>query len=169
MLRVVGIVALFVLSACSQSSPNVGPSPSPVFPQGNWTQNLTFAGELTGQMNGIVADTLDQQSECTGSRTHNGETWADSFFGTVDTSGQQWQVIFLIGNFRGPGTYTNADITVQVQSPDASQAWLSLDKDKVTFTLNRAQQSGTVDAQLTNATSGKAGAVHLTGSWNCRG
>ena len=27
---------------------------------------------------------------------------------------------------------------------------------------------GTIDAQLTNADSGKAAAVHLTGAWNCK-
>jgi hypothetical protein len=169
MARVVGIVALFVLTACSQSSTIAGPSPTPILPQGSWTQNLTFNGELTGQMTGIIPNTLDQQSECTGSRTHNGETWADSFFGTIDTSGNDWQVIFLLNNFRGPGTYTNSDANIQVESPDASQAWLNLDADKVTFTVDRGQQSGSIDAQLTNATSGKAAAVHLVGSWNCRG
>jgi hypothetical protein len=169
MARVVGIVALFVLTACSQSNANVGPSPSPILPQGNWTQNLAFAGELTGQMSGIVPDTTDQQSECTGSRTHTGDTWSDGFYGTIDTSGEQWHVIFLLDNFRGPGTYVNNDAIVQVESTDFTQAWLNLDADKVTFTVDRSQQSGSVDAQLTDATSGKGAAVHLTGTWNCRG
>ena len=169
MLRVVGIVALFVLAACGQDTIQSVASPSPVIPQGNWTQNLKFAGEVPGQMTGIVPDTATQQSACTGSRTRNGETWSDSFFGTVDSSGQQWQVIFLIGNFRGPGTYANSDVNVQLQTIDNTRAWLNLGSDKVTFTMDRSQQSGTIDALLTNAASGKAGAVHLSGSWNCKG
>jgi hypothetical protein len=120
-------------------------------------------------MTGIVADTTTQRSACTGSRTHNGETWSDSFFGTVDATGRPYQLIFLISNFRGPGTYANGDINVQLQSIDFSQAWLNLSADKVTFLVDRGQQSGTVDALLTNATTGTAGAEHITGRWNCKG
>jgi hypothetical protein len=170
MLRVVGIVALIVLAtACDQTTVKTVPSPSPVIAAGNWTQTLTFAGEVPGSMTAIVPDTGDQQSECTGSRTHNGETWSDSFFGMVDTSGQQWGVIFLIGNFRGPGTYTNADVDVQLHSTDNTKVWENLGADKVTFTVDRTQQSGTIDAHMTNAGSGKAGAERITGRWNCRG
>jgi hypothetical protein len=168
MLRVVGIVALFVLAACGQAPVTTVASPSPVIAQGNWTQNLTFAGDVPGQMTGIVPDTTTQHSACTGSRTRNGETWSDSIFGTVDTSGEEWQVIFLIGNFRGPGTYQNSDVNVQLQTLDNTKAWLNLDGDKVTFTMNRNQQSGTVDAVLTNAASGQ-NTEHLTGTWNCKG
>jgi hypothetical protein len=169
MLRVVGIVALFVLAACDQTSVKTVPSPSPVIAQGNWSQALTFSGEVPGQMTGIVPDTATQQSICTGSRTHNGETWSTKFFGTVDSSGQQWQVIFLIDNFRGPGTYANTDVTIQMQTPDNAKIWRSRDADKVTFIVDRSQQSGSVDANLTNATSGKTGAEQITGRWNCKG
>lgn len=169
MLRVVGIVALLVLAACNQTSVKTVPSPSPVIAQGNWSQALAFQGDVPGQMTGIVPDTATQRSQCTGSRTHNGETWSDGFFGTLDSSGQQWQVIFLIGNFRGPGTYANADVNVQLQTLDNKKAWLNLDGDKVTFIVDRSQQSGSVDALLTNATSGKSGAEHITGRWNCKG
>jgi hypothetical protein len=169
MLRVVGIVALLVLAACAPTKVNTVASPSPVIAQGNWSQSLTFKGDVPGQMTGIVADTATQQSACTGSRTHTGETWSDSFFGTLDSSGDQWQVIFLIGNFRGPGTYANADVNVQLQTLDNTKAWLNLTGDKVTFVIDRSQQSGTVDALLTNASSGKSGAEHITGSWNCQG
>jgi hypothetical protein len=169
MLRVVGIVALFVLAACAQTAVKATPSPSPVIPQGNWTQNLSFSGELAGQMSGIVPDTADLKSECTGSRTRNGETWSDSFYGTLDASGKTWGVVFLIQNFRGSGTYGSADINVQVHNADNSQVWLNLDGDKVTFTVERGQQSGTIDAQLTSAASGKNAVEHVIGRWNCRG
>lgn len=169
MLRVVGIAALLVLTACSQNNANAGPSPSPVIPLGNWNQNLTFTGEVTGLMTAIVADTADQQSECTGSRTRNGETWSDSFYGVIDSSGQEWEVVFLIQNFRGPGTYAGQNINIQVVTPDLSRAWLSLSGDKVNFTMDTSQQSGTIDADLTDAASGQSAAVHLAGSWNCKG
>lgn len=167
MLRAAGIVALVVLTACNQAAAKASPSPPSVVAQGNWTQNLTFKGEVAGFMSAIVADAGDRTSACTGARTHNGETWADYFYGTVDTSGTVWGVTFVIDNFRGPGTYLNSSVVVLVHSPDNSMVWQSRGADKVTFTLERSQQSGTVDAMMTNALTGKDG-LHLTGSWNCR-
>jgi hypothetical protein len=169
MLRVVGIVALIVLAACNQSAAKVGPSPSPVIAQGNWNQSLTFAGDVPGQMTSITADTGAQQSICSGSKARNGEVWADSFFGGVDASGNVWQLTFAIDNFRGPGTYMNKDVAVVLQSPDNTKAWKNEDADKVTFTIDRSQQSGTIDALLTNATTGNSGTEHITGHWNCKG
>lgn len=95
--------------------------------------------------------------------------WADSFVATVDSSGAPWQLTFFVENFRGAGTYANGSVSVVLQSPDNTKAWLNLKDDKVTFTIDRGQQSGTIDATLTNATSGKTGTEHITGRWNCRG
>ncbi len=167
MLRAAGIVALIVLVACNESSTKASPSPKPIVVQGSWTQNLSFTGEIAGHMAGIVPDVGDQKSQCTGGRTHNGETWADIFYGTVDASGQVWGVVFQINNFRGPGTYQGSSATIEVHSPDASQVWQSRAGDKVTFVMDRSQESGTVDATLTNATTGKDG-LQVTGHWNCR-
>jgi hypothetical protein len=170
MLRVVGIVALIVLAtACDQTTVKTVPSPSPVIAQGNWTEGLTFAGDVPGQMSGIVADTTDQTSDCTGSKSHIGEKWADTFYGTLDSSGQVWGVVFSVANFSGPGTYLNSAAVVEMNSADISKVWQSRAGDKVTFTIDRSQQSGTVDATLTNATTGKVAAQHITGTWNCRG
>ena len=168
MLRAAGIVALIVLAACgSNTTPQVA-SPSPVIAQGNWVQSIAFTGEVVGQMTGIVADSGDQTSSCTGQKTRNGQSWSDSFHGSINTSGLPWEVVFLISTFRGPGTYKNMDVSVVVRSPDGTKVWESLAADKVTFTIDRTQQSGTVDAGLTNATTGRAG-LHLSGRWNCRG
>ena len=177
MLRLAGIVALFVLAACDPASAKAGPSPSPVIPQGNWNQSLTLRGDLPGQITAIVPDQGTQQTFCSGAKARSGETWSDSFYASVDSSGSEWQISIVIENFRGPGTYTNADVKIALQSPDNSQTWLNQDADpsasliadKVTFTITRSMQSGTIDAFLTNATSGKRGAEHITGNWNCRG
>ena len=170
MLRVAGIIALIVLAtACEQTSVKPAASPSPVIAQGNWSQNLAFAGEVIGQMSGIVPDTGGVKSECTGSKTHIGDTWADTIYGSVDSSGDIWGLIFFIENFSGPGTYVNSSVAVEMHSVDVSKVWKSRDGDKVTFTIDRNQQTGTVDATLTNATSGKVAAQHITGRWNCRG
>ncbi len=167
MLRAAGIVALLVLAACNESPAKPSPSPTPIVAQGSWIQNLTFAGELSGHLAGIVPDVGVQKSQCTGGRTHNGETWADIFYGTVDVSVDVWGVVFQINNFRGPGTYQNSSVTVEVHNPDATKVWQSRGSDKITFVLDRSQQSGTIDAMLTNATTGKDG-LQVTGRWNCR-
>jgi hypothetical protein len=170
MLRVVGIVALIVLAtACDQTTVKTVPSPSPVIAQGNWTQGLTLTGEVPGQMTGIVPDTGDQKSACTGSKSHVGEQWSDTFYGTVDSGGSIWGVVFLVDNFSGPGTYLNNSVTIEMHSADISKVWRSRDGDKVTFTVDRSQQSGTIDATMTNASTGKVAAQHITGQWNCRG
>jgi hypothetical protein len=170
MLRVAGIVALIVLlAACDQTTVKTVASPSPVIAQGTWTEGLTFTGDMPGQMTGIVADSGDLLSACTGSKSRTGDIWSDIFYGTLDSSGQVWGVVFKLQNFSGPGTYVNSAITVELHSLNATQVWLSLDGDKITFTIDRSQQTGTLDATLTNATSGKVAAEHVTGRWNCRG
>jgi hypothetical protein len=168
MLRAAGIVALLVLTACGQNPPTAVASPSPVVAQGSWTQNLAFAGEVSGLMTGIVADTGAQKNECSGIKARNGQEWSDTFYGTVDATGNVWEVNFYIATFRGPGTYAATDASVEVNSADKSQVWQSRSGDKVTLTMDRTQQAGTVDAALTNATTGKPG-LQVTGVWNCRG
>jgi hypothetical protein len=177
MLRFAGIVALFVFTACGQTSVNTASSPSPVVAQGTWAQNLTLVGDLPGHITGVVPDQGTQQTFCSGAKARNGETWSDSFYATVDGSGSEWQLNIIIENFRGPGTYGNKDVKISLQAADNSKAWLNQDvdpitnaaADKVTMTMDRNQQAGTIDAFLTNAGSGAHGAEHITGSWNCRG
>src|ERR1700688_5216623 len=139
MLRVAGIVALIVLAtACGSTPVTTVASPSPVIAQGTWTEGLTFTGDLPGQMTGIVADQGDQLSACTGSKSRTGDIWSDIFYGTLDSSGQVWGVVFKLQNFSGPGTYVNSAITVEMHSLNATQVWLSLDGDKLTFTIDRS-------------------------------
>ena len=168
MLRVAGIVALIVLTACTQNNPPAVASPSPVIPQGNWSLDLTFTGAITGHMSGIVPDSGDQTSACTGSKTRTGEQWADTFYASTDASGPVWEIAFVVKNFRGPGSYTTGDTAIVVRSLDKTKVWLNIARDKVTFTVNSTQQSGTVTAALTDANTGKP-ALKVSGAWNCRG
>jgi hypothetical protein len=170
MLRVAGIVALIVLaSACGSTPVTTVASPSPVIAQGTWTEGLTFTGDVPGEMTGIVADSGGLLSACTGEKSRTGDIWADTFWGTLDSSGSIWGVVFTIHNFSGPGTYANSAIAVELHNLNATQVWLTQDGDKITFTIDRTQQSGTIDGTLTNATTGKVGAEHVTGRGNCRG
>lgn len=169
MLRFVGIVALIAIAACGQNSTKVATSPSPVIAEGNWYESLMLTGDVPGHITGIMPDTDTQQSTCSGSKTRLGEVWADSFFAALDSSGNRWQVTFVIEKFRGPGAYAAGDVNAALQSPDNTKAWLNQAGDKITFTIDRSQQSGTIDASLTNAATGKTGSERITGQWNCRG
>ena len=133
-----------------------------------WTQDLTFSGEVAGHMAGIVADTSTQQSGCTGAKPRAGQTWGDQFYGVIDSSGEIWGIDFVIVNYGGPGVYRNQAVAVEVHDSSNLKVWENQSADSVTFTLDRTQQSGTIDAMLTNADSGKAGGLHLTGHWNCK-
>jgi hypothetical protein len=135
----------------------------------NWTQDLTLTGEVVGHMTGIVPDTSTQQSACTGAKPRAGETWADEFFGLIDSSGDVWGLDFVIVNYGGPGVYRDQAVQVEVHDSTNMNVWENQQGDAVTFVLDRTQQSGTIDALLTSAASGQAGAVHLTGHWNCKG
>jgi hypothetical protein len=173
MLRAAGIVALVVLTACGQNTPNAVASPSPVIAAGTWTQNLTFTGDLSGTMTAIVADSGAQKNECSGVKARSGQVWGDTFYGTIDAGGDIWEVNFSIPVFRGQGSYPAPFAKVVVQSPadpsDLMKTWSSEGGDnKVTFKMNADLQSGTVTADLTNAQTGKTG-LHVTGEWHCRG
>jgi len=168
MLRGAGIVlALIVLAACGQSSPTVRASPSAPMAQATWTQDLSFSGDVTGHMAGIVPNTSTQTSACTGAKPRPGQTWADEFYGSIDSGGDIWGVYFVIQNFGGPGVYKNGAVQIEIHDTNNTKEWLSQAADSVTFTLDRTQESGTVDAMLSNVDTGKPGALHLTGHWNC--
>ena len=169
MLRAAGIVALFVLAtACGSSTAKTVPTPVPT-PQGSWVLNLTFAGDIDGHMGAIVANSGTNLNECTGSKSHSGDPWSDAFYGTLDSGTQVWGVTFLVNGYRGAGTYKDSDVSVQVHSgTDSTKVWQNGASDAVTFTIYKNLESGTVDAQLADATSGKQ-TLHLTGNWGCRG
>jgi hypothetical protein len=173
MLRAAGIVALVVLTACGQNTPNAVASPSPVIAAGTWTQNLTFSGDLSGTMTAIVADSGSQKNECSGVKARDGQVWGDTFYGTIDASGDIWEVNFSIPVFRGPGPYSapfaKVVVTNAADPTNLKKVWSSEGGDnKVTFSMGRDQQSGTVTADLTNAQTGKPG-LHVAGEWHCRG
>jgi hypothetical protein len=120
-------------------------------------------------MAGIATNTSTQESACTGAKPRAGETWADQFYGNIDASGDVWGIDFVIVNYGGPGVYRNTAVAVEVHDATNAKVWENQTADAVTLVLDRTQQSGTIDALLTNADSGKAGGLHLAGHWNCKG
>jgi hypothetical protein len=106
-----------------------------------------------------------QQSECTGKNSRTGGTWASTIY--VLLGSQKYGVTFLALHYRGPATYAEDVTSVQVFNPDHSKAWQNLDSDPVKFTVNADEESGTVQATLTNLSNAKS-KLTLTGTWNCR-
>ncbi len=143
-------------------------SPSAPGVAATWNQDLTLSGEIVGHMATIVPDNGDQRSACTGAKPRSGQTWADEFFGLIDSSGDVWGVDFVVLNYGGPGVYRDQAVAVEVHDATNLKVWENQIGDPVTFVLDHTQQSGTIDAMLTNADSGKAGGLHLTGHWNCK-
>ena len=98
-------------------------------------------------------------------------TWRNVFSASAESVlfSNALGVIFNVGNYAGPGTYKDGAVAIQVFNPDdPKKVWENLGSDSVTFVLDRSQQSGTLDAKLTNADTGKGGSLHLTGRWNCK-
>lgn len=131
----------------------------------NWVQDLTFGGDVAGNMARIAPPAPNQMSECSGKNSKSGGAWASSVFGPV--GGDVLGVVILASGYRGPGTYDQAHASVQVHSLDNSRVWSSLAGDRVSFTVGADEESGTLDATLTNLSTGKS-KLSLSGRWSCR-
>src|SRR5207245_4914354 len=106
----------FALAPSNRTPAKVGPPPSPVIAQGNWNQNLALTGDLPDQITSIVPDQGTQQTFCSGAKPRNGDTWSDSFYASLNSSGAEWQLNIVIENFRGQGSYLDKDVTISLQS-----------------------------------------------------
>lgn len=173
-MRLAGIVLAGLLGAACQGvqapkvdapppAPTSTPSPSPT-PDTNWAQSLQFSGDVSGTMATVVPST-QVRSECTGRNSRPTGVWASSLFGLVGSD--LYGVLFAVGQYRGPGSYSTPDLTVQVHSPDESAVWQSAGEGSATFTVAADEESGTVHASLTNLNSNQV-TLQLEGSWSCR-
>lgn len=165
-----------VLGGCGQGTagapsptPSESATPAPTAaptPAGhNWEENLAFAGDLSGRMATVVASAPNQVSECTGVNSRSAGTWSSAVYG--DVGGTVYGVVIVAGQYRGPGTYKDAGVSVQVTTVDHTRVWQSVAADPVTFTVNADETSGTLDASLDNLTTGKT-SLKVSGTWTCR-
>ena len=152
------------ISSTSSPSPAPRPATSPSSGLG-WVEDLKLSGDLNGTMTVVPPNLGGQQSECTGKNSRTGGTWASTIY--VLLGGQKYGVNFLSLHYRGPATYAEDVASVQVFNPDHSKAWQNLDSDPVKFMVNADEESGTVDATLTNLSNAKS-KLTLKGSWSCR-
>jgi hypothetical protein len=174
-IRLAGIVLVALLGGACQGieAPKVDAPPPPptstplpsATPDANWAQSLDFSGDFKGTMNTVVPASPQARSECTGRNSRPAGVWASSLFGLVGSD--VYGVLFAVGQYRGPGSYSAPDVTVQVHNADNSAVWQSAGDGSVTFTVAPDEESGTVEAKLTNLNSNQA-TLQLNGSWSCR-
>jgi hypothetical protein len=143
-------------------APSNTPTPSPTT-AARWTENLNFAGDLNGTMTTVVPLSPQVRSECTGHNSRPAGTWASTIFGQVGSD--VYGVLFAVGKYRGPGSNNAPDVTVQVHRSDNSAVWQS-SADKATFTIAPDEESGTVEATLTNLANNQSTTL-VSGSWTC--
>jgi hypothetical protein len=130
-----------------------------------WVQDLHFSGDINGTMSEIAPSQPGQRSECTGRNSRVSGSWASTIFGPA--GGQVWGVVALVKTYKGPGTYQGREVTLQVHSSDNSKTWTNLAGDQAILTVASNEESGTVDATLSEITVAKP-QLHLTGRWSCR-
>src|ERR1700694_824784 len=174
-MRLAGIVvAALLLAGCSGiATPKVEvPPPAPTStpsptssPVSRWEQQLDFSGELNGTMNAVVPVSAAARSECTGHNSKTAGSWASSLFGFVGTEG--YGVLFTVSQYRGPGSYSAPQFSVQVHRLDNAVVWQSSGSGHATLTVAGDEETGSVEATLNNLASNQA-TVQLHGNWSCR-
>jgi len=93
-------------------------------------------------------------------------SWASSLFGFVGRD--VYGVTVVVGGYRGTGAYDQKQASVPVHRPDNRAAvWQSVADDPVRFTVSDTEESGTVDATLSNLGNGKT-KLKVAGRWSCR-
>ena len=142
------------------SLPAVAPTPSGVA----WAQDLAFSGDVSGRLTSVVPNQPGQTNQCTGFNSKTTGKWVSEIYGPVANG--VYGLVITVDPYRGPATYTSGT-TVQVHSTDQKQVWEAQAADAVKFAVNNDEQSGTLDAVLTNLADNK-GKLHVTGSWSCR-
>lgn len=169
-LLAVGLVAL-ALTGCSALEPQpqvsqAPPSPSPSSSGGAaWVEDLRFTGDLQGTLNQVIPGFGSTRSACTGRRGQTATTWVLTIFGLVGKD--VYGVTVTVSGYRGPGTYAAPQADVQVFRPDNSAGWRVGPGDQVTFTVGADQESGQLNAILTNLANDQT-KLRLSGSWSCR-
>ncbi|HEX6548220.1 MAG TPA: hypothetical protein VF134_05715 [Candidatus Dormibacteraeota bacterium] len=169
--RLLGILAACALAACGPAPVPPAPAPTPpVTPPPAtsarlaWSQNLTLSGEVRGRIVTIAPNQPGQVSECTGRNSKTGGAWASTINGLL---GQDvYGIVFSAQPYRGPGSYSEAVAKVQVHTVDNKKVWQSQPGDPVTLTVANDEESGTVQATLTNLADGTT-KLTLSGSWSC--
>jgi hypothetical protein len=132
---------------------------------GSWVQALQFSGDVQGRLETVVPSDAPNHSECTGRNSRRAEAWASTLYGPV--GGTVYGLVTTVTAYRGPGVYRGPDVRVQVLRQDATAVWRSEPGDPVTFVVEVDEESGTLDASLTELSTDST-KVRVTGHWSCQ-
>lgn len=152
-------------SPSAPSAPASSPSSAAARSGGlNWAEALTFTGDLKGTMYRVVVSDAANRSECTGRNSRYGGAWASILYGSLGE--QVYAVVVTVRPYSGPGSYRMPAVSVQVSKPDGTAVWQTSTGDTATFVVTSDEESGTVEATLTdlNTNTTKLG---LSGRWTC--
>lgn len=173
-MRLAGIVVALAAAGCSALQPptveapppppSATPSPAPTAVAA-WAQDLTFSGDFSGTMGLVSPGDGTRRSECTGHNSRTAGAWASNLFGYIGPD--LYGVLVTVSRYRGPGAYRQPQALVQVHRPDNSAVWQTSSGDPVTFTVEADEESGSLEATLTNLDSNKT-KVQVKGRWSCR-
>jgi hypothetical protein len=130
-----------------------------------WPQALTFAGDVSGTMDAVAPIDANAPSECTGRNSRQAGAWASALYGPV--GGDVYGMLVTVRPYRGPGVYRAPDVSVQVLRPDGSAVWRSGTGDAATFTVAPGEETGSVEASVTNLTNTST-KIQVSGRWTCR-
>ncbi|MDQ6772593.1 MAG: hypothetical protein M3024_06350 [Candidatus Dormibacteraeota bacterium] len=165
------LLAVVTLSACGalEPVPQVAATPTPTQiadPNSapSWLENLTFGGDLRGTLNQVTAGENGMRTACTGPRGRAMQAYVLTVFGPVGKS--VYGVQLTVNQYRGPGQYSAPLAGAQVFRPDNSAGWRAVDGDSVTVSVGPDEQSGQVQASLTNLGNNNS-KLKLKGNWAC--
>jgi hypothetical protein len=174
-IAVLGLLALGACASPSAAAPAPSPSPSATptpavvvtpFPAaGNapWSLNLDLTGDLAAHVSGTAPSDDTVHNDCTGPDSSRLGSWGSTMAFAV---GQQRYALFmLVKDYRGAGVFTS-DAQIEVSSEDQKQAWQNGSDDRVSFTVGPGEQSGLIDAVLSNVTT-PAQKLNVSGHWSC--
>jgi hypothetical protein len=172
------LLGIAMLLACScvggpatapTPSPSPTPIPSPVVTAtlgtgyAPWLLNLDFSGDLTAHVTGTAPSDELIHNECTGEGSTRQGSWASTM--ALNIGQQRYALIVLVDGYKGAGVFTD-NVKVEVYTTDKARIWQNGPGDPVTFTVGSDEQSGLLDATLTNAATGSS-KVRASGHWTC--
>jgi hypothetical protein len=147
------------------AAPTVTPTPSAASgARQAWAQNLVLSGPVSGRIVTIAPNGPGQTSECSGRNSRIAGAWASTINGQL---GQDvYGIVFTAKPYRGPGTYRQDSTRIQVHSADNRRVWQTQPGDPVVLVVANDEESGTVQATLTDLADGTT-KLQLSGSWSC--
>jgi hypothetical protein len=160
-------LSLLLVGCSAIKTVAVAPTPSaqpPATPIASWVQDLTLTGDIKTSIRAVAPNEPKKRSECTGKNSWVSDTYASTIFWLL--KGERWALVVLANEYRGPGVYNERTISLQVHNSDNTRVWHNEEGDRVMFVIAPDEESGTVDATLTNLTAAR-GKLRVRGQWSC--